>query len=179
MQACFQKTLCDWDFRFMWWHIFQVFNISIFIVDNYCNYDNECYLVVSNCCQYLELYLRSKTFGNLVNKNIWEPAKKRPSGGRWYTPKCVTPGVSVWGQRFHDIWHFMIFDIPWHLTFHDIWHLTFHDIKRFMTFNILWHLTIHYIWHFITFYISWHFTFHDTKYFTTYHDFWHFMTLDI
>ena len=36
----------------------------------YCKCGYECYLGVSNCCQYLELYLRSKTFGNLVNKNI-------------------------------------------------------------------------------------------------------------
>ena len=27
------------------------------------------------------------------------PQEKLPSGGRWYAPKCVTPGVSAWGHR--------------------------------------------------------------------------------
>ena len=81
---------------------------------------------------------------------------------------------------FHDIWHFMTFDIWWHLTFHDIWHL--------MTFDITWHLTYHDIWHFMTFDISWHLIFHDiwhvmtfdVSWLLTFHDSWHFMTfLDI
>ena len=51
----------------MWWHLW-----GLFIFGDFGIYDNGCYLGVSNCCQYLELYLRSKTFGNLVNKNIRE-----------------------------------------------------------------------------------------------------------
>ena len=109
--------------------------------------------------------------------------KKWPSGGRWYAPKCVTPGVSAWGHRFsisisilwhftfydilhfmtsgiswhltfHDSWHFMTLDISWHLTFHDILLLKFHDIWQFITFAISWHFMTFYILHFMTFYIS-------------------------
>ena len=51
-------------------------------------------------------------------------------------------------MTFHDIRHFMIFDISWHLTFHDSWHfmpflvflhLKFYDSCHLMTFNILLH----------------------------------------
>ena len=80
--------------------------------------------------------------------------QKWPPGGRWYAPKCVTPGVFDW--NFHDLsyfitidfWHFVTFDISWCLTFHDVWH--------FMTFDISWRLTFHDVCHFLAF-VIWHF----------------------
>ena len=32
-------------------------------------------------------------------KSCLNQIKKWPSGGRWYAPKCSTPGVSAWGHR--------------------------------------------------------------------------------
>ena len=102
--------------------------------------------------------------------------QKWPPGGRWYAPKCVTPGVFDW--NFHDLsyfitinfWHFVTFDISWCLTFHDVWH--------FMTFDISWRLTFHDVWHFMTFVISWHLSF-DISWLLTFHNIWHFITFNV
>ena len=31
--------------------------------------------------------------------HIWSCDQKWPSGGRWYAPKWITPGISAWGHR--------------------------------------------------------------------------------
>ena len=94
------------------------------------------------------------------------PKKKWPSGGQWYAPKCVTPGVSAWGHRSS-------------ISISISWHFTFHDILHFMTFYISWHLTFQDIWHFMTSDISWHLTFHDSWHFMTFHDICYFISFEI
>ena len=53
--------------------------------------------------------------------------QKWPSGGRWYAPKCVTPGVSAWGHRI---------SISWHLTLDISWYFIFHVGRHIMSVNI-------------------------------------------
>ena len=63
-------------------------------------------------------------------------------------------------SAFHDILHFMTFDISRHFTFHDIWHFTFHVIWPFMSFGLSCHFAFHVIWRFMSFGVSCHLAFH-------------------
>ena len=91
----------------------------------------------------------------------------------WENAQCCKIKLYFGGDfqnlRFH--WHFITFDILWHLTFRDIWHFMTFDISWNMTFHDIWHLMRFDIWNFMTVDISWHLTFGEIWYFI-FHDIW-------
>ena len=60
----------------------------------------------------------------------------------------------------NDVWHFVTFDI--------LWHLTLRDIFDFMSFSISCHMRFHVIWDFMSFEISCHLRFHVISHFLTF-----------
>ena len=55
------------------------------------------------CCGHLQIWLPFASQKGAGVAILWKSGysaetKKWPSGGRWYAPKFVTPGVSAWGQ---------------------------------------------------------------------------------
>ena len=57
------------------------------------------------CCGHLQIWLPFTSQKGAGVAILWKSGysaetKKWPSGGRWYAPKCVTPGVSAWSHRY-------------------------------------------------------------------------------
>ena len=84
-------------------------------------------------------------FGKVPKKAL---LKKWPPRGRWYAPKCVTPGVSAWSHWSSINISIKVKNVKQYISSSSLSSCLMSHISCLM-YHVSCHLTFHVIWHFL------------------------------